>query len=119
MLNKRFLLANTRTTSLLMLSVFAMLISVQTLSLAHDIIHSDHLHNDDVHNEHQSDHEETEFCQILDTVGASKVLIDSTVELNLVWQRQISVENFTAPLVTVRVIFKNQARAPPLPLSTA
>lgn len=115
---RQILFANTRATSLLMLSVFVFLTTVQTLSLAHDIIHSDIIHSDYIHSEHESEHEETEFCQILDTVGASKVLIDSAVELNLISQPQKNLDNFVVSCVYARLILKNQARAPPLRLST-
>ncbi len=97
MVSRKSLLTNTRAASIAALCVF--MVATMSLGLAHDLTHSEH--------------EQTEFCEALNSFGSNKavILFEAISEFPL--HSQIDFDTSPPFLVNTTVIFNQRSRAPP------
>jgi len=97
MVSRKSLLTNTRAASITALCVF--MVATTSLGLAHDLTHSEH--------------EQTEFCEALNSFGSNKAVILFEAISEFLLHSQIDFDTSPPFLVNTTVIFNQRSRAPP------
>lgn len=83
----------------MLLCALLLLVATQSLSLAHEFAHSEH--------------EQTELCEVLNSFGSNKALIQPECSQGFSSHTQIGFADLPISKVETQGIFNHRARAPP------